>query len=78
MNLQNLLKNKAIIIGIVSFAFGALIYNYSTVIFQEGNPWPKIKGIVQLTFSGSDIVKLSGSDNEYLTRSKGGPGVIET
>lgn len=77
MNLKNLLKNKAIIIAIISFALGALIYNYSSVLFQEGNPWTQIKGIAQLTFGKSDIVKLSGPDNRYLTKSQDGPMTIE-
>ncbi|MFA5048121.1 MAG: hypothetical protein WC516_03805 [Patescibacteria group bacterium] len=72
MNFKNLFKNKAIIIGIISFALGALIYNFSSVIFQEGNPWPQIKGMVQLKFGDSDIVKLSGSDNSFMTESKNG------
>ena len=65
-------KNIAIIIAIISFALGALIYNYSKVIFQEGNPWPEIKGIVQLKFSGKDIIRLSGSDDKFMTESKNG------
>ena len=72
MILGRLFKNKAIIIGIISFALGALIYNFSSVIFQEGNPWPEIKGMVQLKFGDSDIVKLSGSDNKFMTESKNG------
>ncbi|MFA5080356.1 MAG: hypothetical protein WC472_01895 [Candidatus Paceibacterota bacterium] len=63
-------KNKGIIIGIISFAVGALIFNYSPLIFQEGNPWPQIKGIMQLKFSGADIVPLSSSDNKFMTESK--------
>jgi len=59
-------------VAIVSFALGALIYNFSPIIFQEGNPWPQIKGIVQLKFSGKDIVLLSGSDNKFITESKNG------
>lgn len=77
MNFKNLLKNKTIIIAIISFALGALIYNYSSVLFQEGNPWPQIKGIVQLTIGNSNMVKLSGSDNKYLTKSQGGPMIVE-
>jgi len=72
MNFKNLFKNKAIIIAIISFALGAFIYNYSIVIFQEGNPWPQIKGIAQLKFGGKDIVQLSGSDNKFMTESKNG------
>jgi hypothetical protein len=78
MIFKNLFKNKVIIIAIISFALGALIYNYSKVIFQEGNPWPEIKAISQLTFGGTDMVKLSGSDNKYLTKSQGGPMAVDT
>jgi len=77
MTFKDLFKNKAIIIAIISFALGALIYNFSSVILQEGNPWPQIKGIAQLTFGKSDIVKLSGSDNKYLTKSRGGWDAID-
>jgi len=65
-------KNISIIIGIISFALGALIYNYAPLIFQEGNPWPQIKGIIQLKFSNENIVQLSGFDNKYMTESKNG------
>ena len=78
MIFKNLFKNKAIIIAIISFALGALIYNYSKVIFQEGNPWPEIKAISQLTFGGTDMVKLSDSDNKYLTKSQDGPKAVDT
>jgi hypothetical protein len=78
MNFKNLFKNKTtIIIAIIAFALGVLFYNYSKVIFQEGNPCPQIKGIAQLTFGKANIVKLSGSDNRYLTKSQGGPMVDE-
>jgi hypothetical protein len=77
MIFKNLFKNKVIIIAIISFALGALIYNYSKVIFQEGNPWPEIKAISQLTFGGTDMVKLSDSDNKYLTKSQGGPMAVD-
>lgn len=50
---------------------------YSRTIFQEGNPWPQIKGIAQLTFSNSNIVKLSGSDDRYMSKSKNGQEAIE-
>ena len=65
-------KNKIIIIAIVIFALGALIYNYLPIIFQEGNPYPQIKGIIELKFSDKDIVQLSGSDNRFMTESKNG------
>lgn len=71
------MKNKGIIIGIISFAVGALIFNYLPVVFQEGNPWPQIKGIAQLAFGGVDIVKLSGSDNMHLAKSQSGRQAID-
>jgi len=66
-------KNKKIlvIISIAILVIGAGIM-YSPIIFQEGNPLPEIKGIAELTFGKSDIVKLSGSDNKYMTESKNG------
>ncbi len=67
------MKAKIIIIAIASFALGAILYQLaSPVIFQEGNPWPEIRGIAQLFFGKENIVKLSGADGKYLTRSKGG------
>lgn len=73
-------KNKKIlfITSIAILAIGVLIFLYSPVIFQEGNPWPEIKGIAELVFSKSDMIKLSGSDNKYLTKSQGGPQTVET
>lgn len=72
-------KNKKILLlaSVIILIVGAFIFLYSSVIFQEGNPWPQIKGIVQLTFGGSDMVKLSGSDNKYFTKSQGGPMTVE-
>lgn len=79
MVFENQSKNKKILLiaSLVVLAIGFLVFMYSPVIFQEGNPWPEIKAISQLTFGGSDMVKLSGSDNKYLTKSQGGPQVID-
>ncbi|MFA7216423.1 MAG: hypothetical protein WC095_00345 [Candidatus Paceibacterota bacterium] len=73
-------KNKKVLllIFIIILVLGVFVFFYSSVIFQEGNPWPQIKGITQLTFGKSDIVKLSGLDNKYLTKSQGGPMAVET
>ncbi len=73
-------KNKKVLllISIIILVLGVFVFFYSSVIFQEGNPRPQIKGITQLTFGKSNIVKLSGSDNRYLTKSQGGPMVVET
>lgn len=72
-------KNKKILLiaSLAVLAIGFLVSMYSQVIFQEGNPWPEIKGIAKLAFSRSDIVKLSSSDDKYLTKSQGGSQAID-
>jgi hypothetical protein len=60
--------NISTIIAIASFALGALIYNYTPIIFQEGNPWPQIKGIIQLNFGNEKVVKLAIGENKYITK----------
>ena len=67
-------KNKKVlfIASLIILLLGVFILFYSPVIFQEGNPWPEIKGIIQLKFSDADIVQLSGSDNKFMTESKNG------
>ncbi len=79
MILEHSSKNKIalLVIPIIILILGIFVFFYSPVIFQEGNPWPQIKGIVQLTFGKSDMVKLSGSDNTYLTKSQNGPMAVE-
>ncbi len=71
------LKNKTIIIAIISFALGVLIYNYSQIIFQEGNPWPQIKGIFKLNFGNKDIIKLDIGENKYISKSDN-PEIIKS
>ncbi|MFA4996483.1 MAG: hypothetical protein WC536_05075 [Patescibacteria group bacterium] len=80
MILEHSSKNKKILllVSAVILIAGIFLSLYSSVIFQEGNPWPQIKGVTQLTFGKSDIVKLSGLDNKYLTKSQGGPMAVET
>jgi len=58
--------------GVLIAIFILAVLLYRPVIFQEGNPWPQIKGIMQLKFSDADIVQLSGSDNKFMTESKNG------
>jgi len=65
-------KKLLLIVSLIILVVGVFIIFYSPVIFQEGNPWPQIKGIIQLKFSGADIVQLSGSDNKFMTESKNG------
>ncbi|MDD4931287.1 MAG: hypothetical protein PHG66_04070 [Candidatus Colwellbacteria bacterium] len=79
MTFEHQLKNKKglLIISLVILVIGILVPTYAPIVFQEGNPWPQIKGIVQLKFSGSEIVQLSGSDNKYITESKNGTVIHE-
>jgi hypothetical protein len=65
-------KNVLFAIALIILVVGIFAFMYSSVIFQEGNPWPQIKGIIQLKFSSADIVQLSGSDNKFITESKNG------
>ena len=67
-------KNKKVlfIASLIVLLLGVFMIFYSPVIFQEGNPWPQIKGIMQLKFSDAGIVQLSGSDNKFMTESKNG------
>ncbi len=71
-NYQSKNKKVLFIASLIILLLGVFIIFYSPVIFQEGNPWPQIKGIIQLKFSGADIVQLSGSDNKFITESKNG------
>jgi len=67
-------KNKItlFIVLFIVLVIGFWVYMYLPVILQEGNPWPEIKGMVQLKFNGKDIIQLSGSDNKFMTESKNG------
>ena len=66
-------RNKILVfLGALIAVFALVILLYRPVIFQEGNPWPQIKGIMQLKFGDADIVKLSDSDNKFMTESKNG------
>ncbi len=65
-------------VAIASFALGALFYDCSKIIFQEGNPWPQIKGVAQLNFTNKEIIALSNHDNKYITRSKNGAEVVKS
>ena len=64
-------KNKKIllIISLVILVLGVCVVFYSNVIFQEGNPWPQIKGVTQLNFGNKDVVKLDIGENKYITKS---------
>jgi len=70
--MKQIKKKYYYIIFLFLLILGICLFLYSSVIFQEGNPWPQVKGIMQLKFGGADIVPLSGSDNKFMTESKNG------
>lgn len=76
MFLNSSLKKK-ITLTIVSLVFiflGLFIFLYSSVIFQEGNPWPQIKGVIKLSLTDKEIIPVSA--NKYITKSDDGAEVI--
>jgi hypothetical protein len=79
MIFRYLLKNKKVLLPVIVLVslIAGIFFVYSPVIFQEGNPLPQIKGIIQLIFGKSDMVELSGSDNEYLTESGNGREIMD-
>lgn len=61
---------------VLVFIFGVSFFAYSSVIFQEGNPRPQMSGVYQLNFDHKDIVKLSDTENKYMTKSKNGKDIL--
>ena len=57
-------------LGTLIIIFVLAILLYKPVIFQEGNPAPLLKGVIQLNFSRDKIVKLDMNGDKYLTKSK--------
>lgn len=73
----NTKRNKIFgVFGALIVIFILLVLLYRPVIFQEGNPWPQIKGIAKLNIENIDITKLSRYDNKYMTNSKNGQEVL--
>lgn len=69
-------KRIFICLGILIVIFVFVFLLYKPVIFQEGNPAPLIKGIIQLNFTPDKIVKLDMDGDRYLTESKNGKEVL--
>ncbi len=72
-------KNKKLLViaSLAVLVFGVWLIFYSPIIFQEGNPWPQIKGIVQLNFGNQNVVKLDIGENKYITKSNN-PEIIKS
>lgn len=56
--------------------FGLGLFLYYPIFFQEGDPWPQIKGIARLTLDKNEIVKISDQENKYMTKSEGGKEAV--
>lgn len=70
-------RNRILIFSgalIAVFALAFLLYR--PVIFQEGNPTPLLKGIIQLNFTRDKIVRLDMDGDKYLTKGKNGQEVL--
>ena len=70
-------KKKLLLIFLAFLFIGIFISLYSPIIFQERNPWQQIKGIVQLNFGNTNIIKLSDSKDVYMTKSSDGKEIIK-
>ncbi|MFA5021923.1 MAG: hypothetical protein WC508_02515 [Patescibacteria group bacterium] len=79
MIFKHLSKNKNVLLvaSVTILVLGIFMFFYSPVIFQEGNPWPQIKGIAQLNFDNKDVVKLDIGGNKYITKSDN-PEIIKS
>lgn len=70
------MKRKILILFLVIFILGFM--RVSPVLFQEGNPIPVVKGIVELSLNDNDIVQVSNDSKKYLTKtSVGNAPIIE-
>ncbi|HNX10967.1 MAG TPA: hypothetical protein PKI61_02400 [bacterium] len=68
-------KNKKIIFigsGILVAVLALIFLLYQPIIFQEGNPWPLVEGIIRLNFTQDKIARLDMAGEKYLTKDKNG------
>lgn len=70
-------KKLLVIVSLAVLIVGGWLIFYSSIIFQEGNPWPQIKGIAQLNFGHQKVVKLDIGENKYITKSDN-PEIIKS
>ena len=64
------MKRMILILLSVSLILGLIIV--SPVLFQEGNPIPILKGIVELSSSDVKIIQISESPQRYLSKTNVG------
>lgn len=61
------MSKKVILIMLLTILTVVVIIIYP-ILLQEGNPIPVIKGIIRLSFSKSDMVKISDEPQRYITK----------
>ena len=61
------MNKKVILIVLLIVLIVGFVIIYP-VLFQEGNPLPIIKGIIKLSSSNSDIIKISDEPQIYITK----------
>jgi hypothetical protein len=76
--MRNINKKRILIfLGALMAVLALAFWLYKPVIFQEGNPAPLVRGIMQLNFTQDKIVKLIMAGDRYLTKSENGQEVIK-
>lgn len=61
-------KRSIFLISIIILIFGVFALLYSPIVFQEGNPWPQIKGVAQLNLTAKKMAQVDDDGNRYITK----------
>ena len=59
-----------IICTFVLLVITVFVFSYRHVVFQEGNPLPFLGGIIKLTFTKSEVIKVSEKPELFIEKSK--------
>lgn len=65
------LRRKTILFSLVALLIMSFAFSYP-VLFQEGNPIPLLKGIVRLSTSEEEILKISEEPLRYMSETREG------
>lgn len=65
----NTITNKKLILATALLLIISLFF-FSSIFLDTNNPFPVIGGIIKLSFSHENIVKIPFSSNEYITKGK--------
>ena len=64
------MKKKSLTLILLIILFGFIVISPS--LFQEGNPLPILKGIVELSIGNYDIVKITDETQRYISKTDKG------